>query len=151
MASNTFCGVEADVGHVDEARRLSGHLSFSFEFFFQIVQQAQPLPFEFPHPPFVNVVERHGIDEMQFFAATPDRADQIRRFQYFKMLRGRLPGHVQVFAELAERLAVLFAEQVEELAARRIAQRFEDLVASFGAHRDPRRQYAGKYLHVKAL
>ena len=103
------------------------------------MQQAEPLTFEFPHPPFVDLVERHGVDEMQLFPATPDRAHQIGRLQYLEVLRGGLPGHVQVFAKLAERLPVLFTKKVKQLSARWIAQRLENLVGVHRSHSYVRR------------
>src|SRR5882724_9522975 len=103
-------------------------LLLSFEFVLQIVQQAEPLTFEFPHPPLVDLVERHGVDEMQLFPATPDRAHQIGRLQYLEVLRGGLPGHVEVFAKLAEGLPVVLTKKIKQLSACRVAQRFEDLV-----------------------
>src|SRR5690606_35851731 len=45
-------------------------LLFSFEFFLQVVEQSEPLAFELPHPPLVDLVQRHRIDEMQLFAST---------------------------------------------------------------------------------
>jgi hypothetical protein len=124
-------------------------LLLSFEFLLQIVQQAEPLMFEFPHPPFVDLVERHGVDEMQLFPTTPNRAHQIGRLQYPEVLRGGLPGHVQVFAKLAERLPVLLTKKVKQLSACRVAQRFENLVSVHRSHSNVRTQYAGNYLHVK--
>jgi hypothetical protein len=113
-------------------------LLLSFEFLLQIVQQAEPLMFEFPHPPFVDLVERHGVDEMQLFPTTPNRAHQIGRLQYPEVLRGGLPGHVQVFAKLAERLPVLLTKKVKQLSACRVAQRFEDPVSVHRSHSNVR-------------
>jgi len=107
------------------------------------VQQAEPLSFEFPHPPFVDLVKRHGVDEMQFLPATLDRADQIGRLQDLEVLRGRLPGHVQVFAKLTERLPILLTKKIKQLSACRVAQRFENLV---GQHRS--RSYGAYNMQV---
>jgi hypothetical protein len=93
-------------------------------------------------------VERHGVDEMQLVPATPNRAHKIGRLQYPEVLRGGLPGHVQVFAKLAERLPVHFTKKVKQLSACRVAQRFENLVSVHRSHSYVRTQYAGKYLHV---
>ena len=65
-----------------------------------------------------------------------------------EVLRGGLPGHVQVFAKLAERLPVLLTKKVKQLSACRVAQRFENLVSVHRSHSYVRTQYAGKYLHV---
>src|SRR5262245_28924390 len=101
----------------------------SFEFLLQVVQQAEPLAFEFPHPPLVDLVQRHRVDEMQLLPATPDRAHQIGRLEDPDVLRGRLPRHVQVIAELAQRLPVPLVQQVEQLSSCRVAQRLENLVS----------------------
>jgi hypothetical protein len=52
-------------------------------------------------------------------------------------------------AKLAERLPVLLTEKVKQLSARRVTQRFENLVSVHRSHSNVRPQYAGKYLHVK--
>src|SRR5262245_19533335 len=101
----------------------------SFEFLLQVVQQAEPLAFEFPYPPLVDLVQRHRVDEMQLLPATPDRAHQISRLEDPDVLGGRLPRHVQVLAELAQRLPVPLAQQVEEPSTRRVTQRLENLVS----------------------
>src|SRR5262245_60621526 len=86
---------------------------------------------------------------MQLLSATPDRAHQIGRLQDPDVLRSRLPRHVQVLAELAQRLPVPLVQQVEQLSAGRVAQRFENLVSVHPLRSCVRGLYAGKYLHVK--
>jgi hypothetical protein len=86
---------------------------------------------------------------MQLFPTTPNRAHQICRLQYTEVLRGGLPGHVQVFAKLAERLPVLLTKKVKQLSAGRVAQRFENLVSVHRSHSNVGTQYAGNNLHVK--
>ena len=73
------------------------------------MQQAEPLLFEFSHPAFVDFVKRYRVDEMQLFPPTPDDGQQIGGLQYPEVLGGGLPGHVEAFAKLAERLPVLLA------------------------------------------
>src|SRR3984893_10391671 len=109
-------------------------LLLSFEFLLQIVQQAEPLMFEFPHPPFVDLVERHRVDEMQLFPTTPNCAHQIGRLQYLEVLRGGLPGHVQLFAKLAERLPVPLTKKVKQFSACRVSQRLKNLVSVHRSH-----------------
>jgi len=74
-------------------------LSFNFSLNFKIVQKAQALPFEFPHPSLVDLVDRHRIEVMQLFAAAADGGDQIGVDQDVEMLRGRLAAHVEPVAE----------------------------------------------------
>jgi hypothetical protein len=65
------------------------------------------------------------------------------------MLGGGLPGHVQLFAKLAERLSVLLAQKIQQLSARRISKRLEYLVCVHQPRSYLRIEYAGIYLHVK--
>src|SRR3984893_18226009 len=109
-------------------------LLLSFELFLQIVQQAEPLTFELPHPPLVDLVQRHGIDEMQLLPTTLDRAHQIGPLQDPEVLRRGLPGHVQVFAKLAERLPVLLTQKVKQPSACRVAQRLQNMVSVHRSH-----------------
>lgn len=92
------------------------------------MQEAESLRFEFPYPAFIDFVERHGIDEVQLFATAPYSAQQIGCLQYTDVLRYRLPGHVEVFAKRAEGLPVFLTQQIEQLSARWVAQRFENYV-----------------------
>src|SRR5437773_4597487 len=75
-----------------------------FETLFQIAQRLKAMAFVFANPALGDLVNRHWIEIMQLLAPAPDDGDQIRRFQQQEMLGHRLPRHVQVFAQLAERL-----------------------------------------------
>jgi len=54
---------------------------------------------------------------VQLLAASPHHNDEVRILQNGEMLADRLPRHRKTRAELAERLAVVGAEPVKQLAA----------------------------------
>src|SRR5437899_4503044 len=87
-----------------------------FETLFQIAQRLKTMAFVFANPALGDLVNRHWIEIMQLLASAPDDDDQIRRFQQQEMLGDRLPRHVEVFAQVAERLPVLLAQLVEQFA-----------------------------------
>jgi hypothetical protein len=79
---------------------------------------------------------------VQLLPPAADGAHEVRGLEDAQVLRRRLPRHRDALAQLAERLPVVLAEPVEQLAPRRIRQGFEDRIHV--------RHYAGKYLHVNA-
>jgi len=89
---------------------------------------AQTRALELVDPPLLVLMERHGIEVVQLFPTPPHRADQMGRLQDGQVLRQRLTGHVDALAQLAERLAVVLVQPVEELPSRAFGQRLEDLV-----------------------
>jgi len=62
---------------------------------------------------------------MQLLASPPLRRHQMRGFEDAQMLGDGLTGHVEVFRQLAERLAVVVVEPIEQLPAARIRKRLE--------------------------
>ena len=62
---------------------------------------------------------------MQLLTPAPDDDDQIRRLQQQKMLGDRLPRHVEVRAQFAERLPVALVQLVEQLSTAFVRQGFE--------------------------
>src|SRR4029077_19694546 len=95
-----------------------------------------------------DFVEWHGIDEMQLLPTTPNCAHQIGILQDPEVLRGRLPGHFQVLAKLAERLPIPLTKKVKQLSACRVSQRLKNLVSVHRSH-SWAGTLAGNYLHVK--
>jgi hypothetical protein len=73
-------------------------------------------------------VDWNGVDEMELFPAALDRAHQVGSLQNLQMLGRGLPGHLEVLAKLAKRLAVLPAKKIKQLAAAGVGQCFEHLV-----------------------
>ena len=99
-----------------------------FETFFQIAQRLKAMAFVFADPALVDLVQRHRIEIMQLLAPAPDDGDQVCRFQQQQMLGHRLPRHVEVFAQFAQRLPVALVQFIEQLSAARIRQRFEHCI-----------------------
>src|SRR5262245_4779159 len=65
---------------------------------------------------------------MELLAAAPQNGHEVRLLQQDEMLGHGLPGHVQVGAELPERLPVVSTQTVQQLPAAGVGQRLEDLV-----------------------
>ena len=65
---------------------------------------------------------------MELLAAAPNDDDEVRLLQRRQVLGYCLPGHVQVGAELPERLAVVGTQTVQQLSPARVGQCPEDLV-----------------------
>ncbi len=65
---------------------------------------------------------------MPLLTASPQSHDEIRRFEQLEVLRHGLTSHVQVFAELAQRLPVVRLQAIEQLPAARVGERLEHLV-----------------------
>jgi len=79
---------------------------------------------------------------MQFLAPAPDDRDELGGFEQQQMFRHRLPRHVEVRAQFAERLPVALVQHVEQLPATFVRQRFEHCI-----HLET--HYATIWLHVK--
>ncbi len=69
---------------------------------------------------------------MQLLAPAPDDDDEIRRFQQQEMLRHRLPGHVEVFTQFAERLPVVLVQLIEQFPTTFVSQCFEHCIHRVG-------------------
>jgi hypothetical protein len=78
---------------------------------------------------------------VQLLPAAPDAAHQVGRLEDGQVLGSALPGHVEAPAQLAQRLAALLAQQVEQVTPMRIGECLEYLVHTLS--------YAGNRLHVK--
>src|SRR5438093_2120651 len=103
--------------------------SFSpFEILLEPGERAQARPLELPDPAVGDRMDRHRIDEMQLLAALAPRRQQVGFFENGEMLRHGLAGHVVPFAQLAQRLAVLPAEAIQQPPAIGIRQGAEDRV-----------------------
>src|SRR5262249_13406678 len=84
---------------------------------------------------------RDGVDEMQLLAAAPHGGDEVGRLQDADVLGGGLPGHVEVGRELAQRLPVPLAQEIQQLPAARGAERLEHLVSTHRPHLGIRCRY----------
>jgi len=97
------------------------------------MQRGKPSLLESTDPTHVDVVDRHGIEIVQFLPPPLDRHNEIRRLQQHEMLGDCLTTHVVPCAQLAEREAVLLAQPVKQLPAAGISQRLEHFVV-IGTH-----------------
>ena len=82
----------------------------------------------FADPAIVNFLQRQRIKIVQFLAPAPDRRNEVSSFKKREMLRHRLSGHGQVFAKLAQGLAVGYVQLVEKFPAARIGKRLEHVI-----------------------
>ena len=113
-----------------------------FETFFQIAERLEAMAFVFANPALGDLVDRHRIEVMQLLAPAPEDSHEVRGFQQQEMFGYRLPCHVEVRAQFAERLPVVFVQHVEQLSAAIVRQGFEDYI-----HRT--QHYATIWLPVK--
>src|SRR5262245_13055769 len=114
-----------------------------------MVERPQARLLELRDPALVDVLQRHGVEKMELFAAAPPGCDQVGLFQHVQVLRDGLARHVEVLAQLAEVPSVARMEQVEQLPSAGVGERLEELVGVAHRSSSTRRQYAGSYLHVK--
>jgi len=96
---------------------------FSFQQVFQLREHPQLRSLKFTDPPLSDRVDRHGIDEVQFFASLPLRRNQIGLFQNLQMLAHRLTCHLDAFAQLTESLRVTSVQSIKQLTPTAIGQR----------------------------
>lgn len=100
-------------------------VSVFFETLFQIAQRLKAMAFVFADPALGDLLDGHWIEVVQLFAPSPDHGDQIRLLQQQQMLGDRLTRHVEVFAQLAQRLPVAPVQLIEQLSAAFIREGFE--------------------------
>ena len=83
---------------------------------------------ELPDPAHVNLVQRHGVEVVQFFAALPHDGDEVGLLELLQVLRHGLAGHVHVLAERTQCLPVVGVQQIEQAPAGRVGERLANLV-----------------------
>src|SRR5580658_3340694 len=83
---------------------------------------------ELADPAFSDVIDGHGVDEVQFLAPLTLYGDEVRVLQYRQMLGHGLPGHVESCAQFVQRLSVPAMQPVEEAATAGVTQSPEDIV-----------------------
>ena len=65
---------------------------------------------------------------MKLFSTLPNDGDEVCFLELLQVLCHGLACHVHVLTECHERLAVLPMQQVKQMPAARVSQRFEDFV-----------------------
>ena len=108
--------------------------AFLFETLFEFGQSPQTVPFVLTDPPIVDLLERHRVEVVELFAPVPDGRHEIGYFKKRKMLRHRLPRHVQVPAKLIQGLTVVPMQLIKQFPATRIGERLEHFI-QMGGHR----------------
>lgn len=86
-----------------------------FQTAFEVAQGFEPRSLEFADPAVVERLERHGVQKVQLFSPAPLHGDEVCRFEHGEVLRHAPPRHVEVLAELAERLPIVSVQAIQEL------------------------------------
>jgi hypothetical protein len=94
----------------------------------QVMERLHPVALVLADPALVNLIDRHGIEVMQLFTPPPHRGNEVGPFEHSEVLGHGLPRHVQMFAELAQRLPVGLVQPVQKLPAGGIGESFEHFV-----------------------
>src|SRR4030042_2665657 len=106
----------------------------SFQPLLEVPQGVQVLPLELLDPTLVDLVNGDRVEVVQFFAPPANRRNQVGVLQSPEVLRDRLAGHVEVRAELPQRLAALRSKTVEQTPPCRIGECLEHLVHVHAKH-----------------
>src|SRR6267142_1917792 len=77
-----------------------------FEPLLEIAQCAQAPALILFDPTIVDLMKRHRIEIVQLLAPAPDGRHHVGGFEQDEMFGHRLAGHVEMFAKLAQSLAV---------------------------------------------
>src|SRR5258708_40123829 len=97
-------------------------IASSFEYSLQRGERAQLAAFELSDPSFGDLVDRHGINEVELLSAEALPRNEVRFLEDRQVLGDGLAGHVQPLAQLAERLSVLAMQPIQQLSAAWIGQ-----------------------------
>jgi len=100
----------------------NAHLVAFLQGLLELRERTQARAIELVDPPLRNVIDRHEIDEVKFFAAPAFPRYEICLFENRQMLGNRLPRHVEPTAQIAQCLPIPFVQPVKELPAAGIRQ-----------------------------
>ena len=100
----------------------------SFRPFLEVSQGIQVLTLVFFDPAFVYFMDGDWIEVMKLFTPPANCRDEVGILEPFEMLRDRLAGHVELCAELSQRLAALRAQSVQQTPSRRVSEGLEHIV-----------------------
>lgn len=90
------------------------------------MERSQAMALVLVDPPIGDLANRHGIEVVQLFSPAPDRDDEVSGFKQREVFAYTLPCHIEALAELAEGLAAVRMEPVQQLPAAGICERLED-------------------------
>jgi len=99
-----------------------------FESSLQVAQCLQAMGVVFADPAHGDLVQRRWVQVMELFASAPDDDHEVGRLQQAEVLGHRLPGHVEVRAEIAESQPVVLAKDIEQLTAAPVSEGFENCI-----------------------
>src|SRR5262245_5011347 len=77
------------------------------------------------YPPFVDFLDRDGVQKVKLFAPRFMRDDEVCFFQHPQMLHHPEAGHLQPGLQFLERASVTLEQEIEQETTRRIGERFE--------------------------
>src|SRR5580704_5541183 len=112
-------------------------IGFSFKLSLELRKCAESGQLEFADPAFGDLVDRHGIDEVQLFSALPFPGPEIGRRENRQMLRDRLAGHAQPLAQLAQRLAIPAVQPIQQLPTICIGQSAKHSIVIHAGNMEP--------------
>src|SRR5258708_1459202 len=92
----------------------------------EIVERRHPASLELVDPAIGDLVNRDWIEIVELLASSPCGDDEIGFLEQCQVLADGLARHVESLAQVAQRLAVGGEEPIEQLAAARIGECFED-------------------------
>src|SRR6516165_5043994 len=92
---------------------------------------------EFADPTLGDLVNRHRIDEVQLFPAVAFPGDEIGLLENRQMLRDRLAGHLQPFAQFAKRLAISAVQPIQQPPTASIGQSAKQKVLFHTSNMEP--------------
>src|SRR6476620_737584 len=95
---------------------------------FELAERCRPGLCVLAHPAVVDEPDGDGIQKMQLLPPSLFRDDEPRLLEHAQVLHKAESRHGQPVLELAQRLAILLEEPVEELATRRVGERSEDVI-----------------------
>jgi hypothetical protein len=110
---------------------------FSFKVFLELRKRTQSGKLEFADPTLGDLVDRHGVDEVQLFPAVPFPGDEIGLLEDRQMLRDCLAGHLQPLAQFTKRLAISAVQPIQQPPTASIGQSAKHNVLFHASNMEP--------------
>ena len=85
-------------------------------------------PAIFADPPFVDALDRNGVEIVQFVPSNATHHHEMRLFEYPQVLHHPEPGHVrETCRQVRQRLSVVLEQRIQDDATTRIGKRLKDI------------------------